>query len=71
MFEHMKTTLTSASGDAVYPEDIRNAAKIALLKLEKYYKLARENQFYTIATGKLDIQRLSPYSTISAALREH
>lgn len=64
--------------DTSVPWKIRAAAKVALEKLYKYKRLADNNQFYTIATGKQpfriltyprgSVTRLSPYLRSSSSL---
>lgn len=52
MYQLMYSHLISVVGDAKQSASIRNAGHVALLKLDKYYTMAKKNHLNIIDTGK-------------------
>jgi hypothetical protein len=55
MYRKMTNKLNSLKSDPKLPASFGPAIEAGIEKLDKYYKLARSNQFYVVATGELHI----------------
>lgn len=52
MYDYMQKHLLTASTNVALPFKFQEAALAGLEKLERYYKMARLNQFNIVSTGE-------------------